>query len=607
VSTRPLPFLVKKYECFQSLGGNMAEVFFARDQKTGRDVVVKILRPADAEHEEIRQRFESEAQIGARCSQHPNIITVYDYDNEDLTGLPFIVMERLYGESLRIFMRRGGIQTQEQAVGIALQAARALGYLHRLGVVHRDIKPDNLNVEPDGRVKLLDFGVARRVDLHLTKAGQVIGTPSYMAPEQVLAKPVTPRSDIYAFGVLTYEMLTMSLPYPAATYEELYANIINAPPDRPRLESCQVPLPIVDVLLQCLAKDPDCRPASFDTLEAALLPFGPHRLREEELTLRSLSVPGPSASTSPLSLGLRTPTPRTPPGGIAAGAETVPAQVPSGRRKLMLGGALALLAAGAGLTVWVTTRPDPEPPKAKEKTALPTRIQPKGGDMVLFPAGPALIGEDRRTTEVGAFYLDVAEVSNRGFLEFCAETRHPCPASAQSAPPEAPVVEVTFDDAQTFARWAGKRLPTAVEWEKAVRGPSGRLYPWGDDWLPGAANLPASAAEADKLAPQPPAEYLRFATPEGVIHLIGNVWEWTATPGLLLPEGLKALSSLPAARALNPPLSLTDPVAQVCGGSFRVFYEEDTRRTLSYDYLAQPYRLRLPDTGFRCARDATAP
>jgi formylglycine-generating enzyme required for sulfatase activity len=393
-------------------------------------------------------------------------------------------------------------------------------------------------------------------------------------------------------------MLAMALPYRAATAEELYANIVNAAPDFSLLEACQVPDPVIALLARCLAKDPVQRPASFAEIEAGLLPFGPHSLREEQHALRSITRP----ATINAALSAALPTIQTPPPEIAP-PEVLPAEAPApepaparpaGRQRWLLAASLAFLAIGAGLTSWILLRP-------KE---LPARIRAKGGDMVLIPAGPALIGENRRPAEVAAFYLDVSEVSNGSYLEFCAETRHPCPASAQASAPGAPAIDVTLADAQAFARWAGKRLPTAVEWEKAVRGPAGRLFPWGNDWAPGAANLPASRAEAGKLKPELPGRFLRFASPEGAVHLIGNVWEWTSTPGRLLPEGVRSLSQLPQVRSLNPPLTLTDQAAQVCGGSFQLFYDQETRQRLSWDYLALPARLALPDVGFRCARDA---
>jgi serine/threonine-protein kinase len=180
------------------------------------------MRPEQRSDPELRERFLQEGRLACRCS-HPNVITAYVTD-EDECG-PYIVMERLPGHSLRDVMNSGALSTPVAAIKIGAQVAEALLYLHEIGNPHRDIKPPNVFVSSNRHAKIFDFGIARGGGFGLTRAGDVIGTPSYMAPEQILGKPVDERTDIYSFGVLLFEMLALSLPYQGSTIEEITAHV----------------------------------------------------------------------------------------------------------------------------------------------------------------------------------------------------------------------------------------------------------------------------------------------------------------------------------------------------------------------------------------------
>jgi serine/threonine protein kinase len=552
MSVRALPFPVKKYQCVQDLHGNMAEVYLAHDTRTGRQVVVKLLRREDCANEELRARFLSEAQLACQVN-HPNIITTYDTDEDD--GQPYIVMEYLDGEGLRALMRRGGIGTQEQAFGIALQTVRAIAYLHRKGIVHRDLKPDNLIVSPDARVKLLDFGVARGQDSNLTVAGQSMGTPSYMPPELVRGERATPASDIYSFGVLFYEMLTAQKPFQGATTDQLFAAILNAPPDDALLRRCRVPEPVIALVLRCLAKKQEDRPARFEDVAAVLRPYAPQWLAEEDTANRTTSV---------------SPKPR--PKWI------VPA----------LAGALLAIVCFA-VFLWIR-RPAQE-------------IEAKGGRMVLVPAGPALLGKDRSPVQVNAFYIDQTEVSNQDYLAFCRETGRAKPAGIDNAPLDRPVVRVTFEDAQAFARWAGKRLPAASEWEKAARGAKGQPYPWGDAGRWDAVNIPKDESAETDVCLAPVNSRSEGASPYRALNMLGNVWEWVNAPETITEENFNRLTS--AASELSPPLARGEPAFQIRGGSCRQAPGGlEGLADLVWQSAARPARLGGRFIGFRCARDA---
>jgi len=180
------------------------------------------MRPDQRSDPELRERSLQEGKLACRCS-HPNVITTYVTD-EDECG-PYIVMERLPGHSLRDVMNSGALSTPVVAIKIGAQVAEALLYLHEIGILHRGIKPPNVFVSSNRHAKIFDFGIARGGGFGLTRAGDVIGAPNYMAPEQILGKPVDERTDIYSFGVLLFEMLALSLPYQGSTIEEITAHV----------------------------------------------------------------------------------------------------------------------------------------------------------------------------------------------------------------------------------------------------------------------------------------------------------------------------------------------------------------------------------------------
>src|SRR5258707_9637915 len=196
-----LPAHIGKYELLEFLGGGMSHVYRGRDTMIDRPVVVKILTDNSNADPDSRARFLQEARLAGNI-QHENIVSVFDYGEHE--GRPYIVMEYLKGEDLRNAIRGGHTGSLGDRLRIAQDIASALDYVHAQGVVHRDIKPENIHIDLNGRVKLMDFGIAKTADLSLTKTGMAMGTPYYMAPEQVQGRPTTPLVDIYAYGLLVY-------------------------------------------------------------------------------------------------------------------------------------------------------------------------------------------------------------------------------------------------------------------------------------------------------------------------------------------------------------------------------------------------------------------
>jgi len=238
-------------------GGGMGEVWEATDGVLGRTVAIKLLRAGYADDTQFVDRFRAEARHSAALS-HPNIATVHDYGEED--GESYLVMELVPGEPLsRVITERGPLGADE-AASVLGQAAAALEMAHQNGFVHRDVKPANIILTPDGTAKLTDFGIARA--LHgsaITKTGEVMGTAQYISPEQAMGEPATPSSDIYALGIVAHEMLTGKRPFDSETPVATALSQVNDPP--PPLPE-EVPEQLRDLIESCLAKDPGDRPAS---------------------------------------------------------------------------------------------------------------------------------------------------------------------------------------------------------------------------------------------------------------------------------------------------------------------------------------------------------
>ena len=238
-------------------GGGMGEVWAATDTVLGRTVAVKLLHPGLSQESDFVERFRAEARHTAAL-HHPNIATVFDYGEDD--GTAYLVMELVVGQPLsQIIAERAPLSTQE-TTAILIQAATALEAAHQGGVVHRDVKPANILITPDGTAKLTDFGISRAVDsVPLTQTGQVLGTAQYLSPEQALGQSATAASDIYALGVVGHEMLTGERPFDTGSVVSTALAHVNQPP--PPLPDT-VPIGVRDVISAALAKDPADRPAS---------------------------------------------------------------------------------------------------------------------------------------------------------------------------------------------------------------------------------------------------------------------------------------------------------------------------------------------------------
>jgi eukaryotic-like serine/threonine-protein kinase len=272
---RLIPERVSRYRILEEIGsGGMGVVYRARDERLDREVAVKILKAPAAQDEALRKRFRQEATALSRLS-HPYINTVYDFDSAD--GLDFLVLELVEGRRLEDLLGVGPI-SERDTLAYGAQIAAALGAAHEAGVVHRDLKPGNVIVTGKGAVKLLDFGLAllrpgatpSHETRSLTGAGFVVGTLSYMAPEQLLGHEVTGRSDLYSLGVLLYEMTTGRRPFTTTPAAALIDEILNRRPVPPLLPGGPLDPRFESLILNLLEKEPRLRPESADQVEAAL-------------------------------------------------------------------------------------------------------------------------------------------------------------------------------------------------------------------------------------------------------------------------------------------------------------------------------------------------
>jgi serine/threonine-protein kinase len=257
------------YDILAPLGaGGMGEVYRARDSKLDRDIAIKVLPESVSSDPEVLARFEREAKALAALS-HPNILSIFDFGNHD--GIAYAVMELLEGETLGAKLATGPI-SQKQAVDYALQVARGLSAAHEKGIVHRDLKPDNLFVSKDGHLKILDFGLAKKVEAvspeeqtsaptgsgH-TEPGAVMGTMGYMSPEQVRSLPVDHRSDIFSFGTILYEMLSNKKAFKKDTASDTMAAILMQEPPELSESGRNISLTLDHIVKHCLEKDRDNR------------------------------------------------------------------------------------------------------------------------------------------------------------------------------------------------------------------------------------------------------------------------------------------------------------------------------------------------------------
>ena len=284
-----------RYRIIEELGvGGMGRVYKVLDREVGEKIALKLLRPEIAARGDMIRRFREELRLARRVG-HKNVCRMFDLGSFE--GTFFITMEYVDGEDLKRFLRRSGRLTVGKAVAIARQIGEGLAEAHRLGVVHRDLKPQNIMIDGEGNARIMDFGIARSVQAEgVTAAGAVIGTPEYMSPEQVEGKAADPRADIYALGVVLFEMLSGRLPFEGDTpLSVAVKHKTEAPPD-PRTLNPAIPAGLAEAILKCLEKDREKRYGTVEALMADLERAGDEKAKPR--AMRQPQRPAPSAASS---------------------------------------------------------------------------------------------------------------------------------------------------------------------------------------------------------------------------------------------------------------------------------------------------------------------
>ena len=572
-----------RYRVDASLGrGGMGDVYKVWDRRRAAFLAMKAIHPDMAEDKVFLRRFAREAET-LSVLQHPNIVRFYGMEQDG--GLSFMLMDYVEGTTLRklIFDSHAPF-SPERVLQVAVPICSALHYAHEMGIAHCDMKPANVMVKPSGEILVADFGIARMMETGITTSMKGMGTPSYMAPEQVSGKKPQPQTDIYAMGIILYEMLTGGeRPFTGeraqtdgSAAEKICWEQVNAPPPPPRIFNRDISRAMETAVMTCLEKDPSKRYASALDLSQALENAVENADQSRGLATEPTRADLPIAASNPPNESK--PASKFPIWGIGAAALIV---------ILSLFGLFTMNGQTAIPTPTITQHIIPTPLLIKDATDTPmptitpspvptlgvgsTMVSERDGMTLLYvPAGKFKMGnkaenalaecqqfnsdckldwfkdeEPPHEVELSAFWMDQTEVTNAMYARCVSASACAAPISPKSLTYPSyygnaefdnyPVIYVSWNMAKTYCAWAGRDLPTEAQWEKAARGPDANMYPWGNIFDGDRVNF------CDKNCPyawanksfddgyadvSPVGSYPSGKSFYGAYDMAGNVWEW---------------------------------------------------------------------------------
>jgi serine/threonine protein kinase len=527
--------------------GGFAVVYLVRDVNLKRKLAVKVLSPDVISSHSVLERFKREAETVAQLS-HPHIVPLHFIGEKD--GLVYLVMQAIDGGSLADRLEKEKQLPIADAGRIFGEVASALAHAHKRGVIHRDIKPQNVLIDLEsGRTMVTDFGIARTADGgSLTATGMVVGTPTYLSPEQVTGEPSDHRADIYALGVMAYEMIAGAAPFVGPTPTAVLMKRLAGPP--PMLDDVRsdVPPALAELVNACLTVDPN------------------ERLSNAADITRAITGQSPVSGGHTTSSRIRVTKPPTKPGGTP---------------KWVVALSTMSIVAATVMSFWAFQgRGQKVPPQ------LPDGMMRIAGQSYMIGNNDEPSSRPSHAVPLDTFGIGQHEVTVREYDRYVATGAVEKPW-AERPDTLVPVTGVRLAEAQAYCAWRypeGGRLPTEEEWEAAAKGVEGRLYAWGREWMPNAANIGGVMKGPARVGSYPAGR-----TREGVDDLIGNVWEWTSSP--YRPYGD---SNAPGTGQYV-----------IRGGAFSTDRRLATT-TARFPYDPQTDRKNLAATGFRCAMPVRA-